>query len=106
MWYLLTIPYSPQLNAVERVFSQVKSHVKRNYHANQIRLVEDIRAGCNSVTVQQTLAYEQAQHATVSHALRGYPLNSDHVKQLTHAELAEVEAILNRIRERAPMAAI
>ena len=69
MWYLFTIPYSPQLNAIERVFSQVKASIKRSYHPNAMRLVEDIRQGCQGVTVEQTVAYGEAQRSSVELAL-------------------------------------
>ena len=30
--FLKTVPYSPQMNPIERVFSQVKSYVSRRTH--------------------------------------------------------------------------
>ena len=77
--FLKTIPYSPQTNPIERVFSQVKAYVSRRTHANGEQLIAQIEEGISSITEQNTWNYIRAHLSVLKLILRGYQLGSDHV---------------------------
>lgn len=82
--FLKTIPYSPQTNPIERVFSQIKSHVARRVHVNGDELVEQIKEGIRSVTEDHTINYMRAHLAVIELIQRGFLLGSDHVFSFTN----------------------
>ena len=77
MRYLPTIPYSPQTNSIERVFAQVKGHVRRYNRGGMDQLVHEIEAGCRSVTPQDTFNFDIAHRIAIEEVLLGRPLESD-----------------------------
>lgn len=52
--FLKTVPYSPQTNPIERMFSQVKSFVSRRTKANGNQLISQIQEGIRCVTPENT----------------------------------------------------
>lgn len=77
--FLKTVPYSPQTNPIERVFSQVKSFVARRTPADGIQLMAQIEEGVKSVSPEQTINYLKAHWGVLSDILRGIQPGSDHV---------------------------
>ena len=77
--FLKTIPYSPQTNPIERVFSQIKSHVARRVRASGDELIEQIKEGIRSVTEEHVTNYMRAHLAVIELIQRDFLLGSDHV---------------------------
>ena len=77
--YLKTVPYSPQTNPIERVFSQVKSFVSRRVPSDGNQLIEQIKSGVESVTEDNTWNYLKAHWSVMKLIQRGFLLGSDHV---------------------------
>ena len=77
--YLKTIPYSPQTNPIERVFSQIKAFVARRSHADGSELKSQIKQGIESVTEENTTNYLRAHLSVMEQIQRGFLLGSDHV---------------------------
>ena len=77
--YLKTVPYSPQTNPIERVFSQVKSFVSRRVPSDGNQLIEQIKSGVESVTEDNTWKYLKAHWSVMKLIQRGFLLGSDHV---------------------------
>ena len=80
--YLKTIPYSPQTNLIERMFSQVKSHVSRRTRANGNELIAQIEEGIRGVTEEHSSNYFRAHLSVLELVQRGFQLGSDHVFKL------------------------
>ena len=77
--YLKTVPYSPQTNPIERVFSQVKSFVPRKVPSDGNQLIEQIERGVKSVTEDNTWNYLKAHWSVMKLIQRGFLLGSDRV---------------------------
>ena len=84
--FLKTVPYSPQTNPIERVFSQVKSFVSRRTPADGTQLMSQIEEGVKSVTPEQTINYLKAHWGTMNDILRGIQPGSDHVVAFVEGE--------------------
>lgn len=80
--YLKTVPYSPQTNPIERMFSQVKSFVSGRTKANGTQLMAQIREGVGSVTPDHTTNYLRAHLSVLELIQSGFLLGSDHVFKL------------------------
>lgn len=79
-FHLFTIPYSPQLNAIEMVFSQLKSFVISEFSRNPERrkdLSGTIDGAMRSVTSENIENYYRHQAKVVTQCLRGIQLSPD-----------------------------
>ena len=82
-FHLFTIPYSPQLNAIEMVFSQLKSYVVSEFMQHPERrkdLGKVIDESMARVTKENIEKYYQHQATVVTQCLRGIPLTPDTLK--------------------------
>ena len=84
--YLKTVPYSPQLNAIERAFSQIKNKVSRRVSENTASLKEQIIEGIKCVTEENTNNYEAVQWHVTELILRGFLIGSDHIFRFVETE--------------------
>ena len=84
--FLKTVPYSPQTNPIERMFSQVKSFVSRRTKENGSQLIAQIQEGIRSVTSENTTNYLRAHLSVLELIQRGFLLGSDHVFKLAESE--------------------
>ena len=84
--FLKTVPYSPQTNPIERMFSQVKSFVSRRTKENGSQLIAQIQEGIRSVTSENTTNYLRAHLSVLELIQRGFLLGSDHVFKLAEGE--------------------
>ena len=82
-FHLLTIPYSPQLNAIEMAFSQLKSHVVSGFIKHPERrkdLGNVIDEAMSKVTTDNINNYYYHQATVVTQCPRGVPVTPDTMK--------------------------
>ena len=77
--FLKTVPYSPQMNPIERIFSQVKSYVSRRTRSDGRELVRQIVQGLESITEEQSTNYLMAHLQVLEDVQRGFKLGSYHI---------------------------
>ena len=82
-FHLFTIPYSPQLNAIEMVFSQLKSYVVSEFvqspekRKNLWAVIDESMARITQKNIEN---YFRHQATVVTQCLRGIPLTADTLK--------------------------
>ena len=82
-FHLFTIPYSPQLNAIEMVFAQTKSYVVSEFMQHPERrkdLSAVVDEAMKRVTKENIEKYYSHQATIVTNCLRGLPLSPDTLK--------------------------